>query len=220
MLVSRRNSNIPAMAKKTAPKKVVGKKVAAPAKKPVRTAPAPIKKQQLVKSAAKKPAPPPAKPSKAVSGRSSPVSLASEKKNGDKARPSPPAVTVEPPPTPKATTPFSSALTVTAQASANAAANGNNHPANILVLVTAGGWPVTELTQDHFTVMEHFEVPGQVAPFSNNMISFREAGSGAYLIQTRPINSAPWRSGHHLGQILVSTSDDRQGQCAFKIIVR
>jgi hypothetical protein len=39
-------------------------------------------------------------------------------------------------------------LTISSQASAGAAANGNTHPANILVLVSSGGWPVTDLTKD------------------------------------------------------------------------
>lgn len=111
-------------------------------------------------------------------------------------------------------------LTVSAQSSAGAAANGNTHPANILVLVSSGGWPVTDLTKDHFTLMEYFEVPGQQAPFSNNITSFRNAGTGAYLLQVKPINGAPWRSGHHLAQILVSSADDRQGQGAVKLIIR
>ena len=112
------------------------------------------------------------------------------------------------------------ALTIASQASAGAAANGNSHPANILVLVSSGGWPVTELTKDHFTLMEYFEVPGQQAPFSNNITSFRNVGTGAYLLQVKPINGAPWRSGHHLAQILVSSADDRQGQGAVKLIIR
>lgn len=111
-------------------------------------------------------------------------------------------------------------LTIAAQSSAGAAANGNTHPANILVLVSSNGWPVTELTKDHFTLMEYFEVPGQQAPFSNNITSFRNAGTGAYLLQVKPINGAPWRTGHHLAQILVSSSDDRQGQGAVKLIIR
>ena len=112
------------------------------------------------------------------------------------------------------------ALTIAAQASAGAAANGNSHPANILVLVSSSGWPVTDLTKDHFTLMEYFEVPGQQAPFSNNITSFRNVGTGAYLLQVKPINGAPWRTGHHLAQILVSSADDRQGQGAVKLIIR
>lgn len=79
--------------------------------------------------------------------------------------------------------------------------------------------PVTDLAQNNFTVMEHFAVPGQQYPFSNNIIGFKNAGSGAYLIQVKPINSAPWSSGHHLAQIIVSTAK-AQGQTAVKIIVR
>jgi hypothetical protein len=79
---------------------------------------------------------------------------------------------------------------------------------------------VTDLSKDNFSLMEYFEVPGQQAPFSNNITSFRNVGTGAYLLQVKPINGAPWRSGHHLAQILVSSSDDRQGQCAAKLIIR
>ena len=111
-------------------------------------------------------------------------------------------------------------LTVSAQGAPGAASSGNVQPANLLVLVTCAGWPVADLTEDHFTIMEHFDVPGQMAPFSNNIVNFRNAGSGAYLIQVRPISSAAWRGGHHLAQILVSSPDDRQGQAAAKIIVR
>ena len=123
-------------------------------------------------------------------------------------------------PAAKAATPASAALTVSVQTSQGIAASGNTHPANLLVIVTCVGVPVTELSKDHFTIMEHFEVPGQGAPFSNNITSFRNAGTGAYLLQTKPSASAPWRSGHHLGQLLVSSDDDRQGQAAIKIIIR
>lgn len=127
--------------------------------------------------------------------------------------------TVEIHPAPKIIPP-GAPLTVSVQSSQGAAANGNSHPANLLVIVTCAGWPVTELSKDHFTLMEHFEVPGQTAPFSNNITSFRNAGTGAYLLQIRPINAAPWRVGHHLGQLLISTPDDQQGQAAFKLIIR
>ncbi|MBB5037838.1 hypothetical protein [Prosthecobacter dejongeii] len=132
------------------------------------------------------------------------------------ASPSPPAIQeIAPTGLPK-TVP----LTVSVQTSQGLAANGNTHPANLLVIVTCAGWPVTELDKNHFTLMEHFEVPGQVASFSNSISSFRNAGSGAYLLQTKPINGAPWKTGHHLGQLLVSNSEDQQGQAAFKLIVR
>lgn len=111
-------------------------------------------------------------------------------------------------------------LTLSVQSSQGSAAAGNTHPANLLVIVTCAGWPVTELTLDHFTLMEHFEVPGQLAPFSNNICSFRNAGTGAYLLQMKPINAVPWSSGHHLGQLLVSNFEDQQGQSSFKLIIR
>jgi hypothetical protein len=127
--------------------------------------------------------------------------------------------TYTPPPSTKSpASPLS--LSISAQSAAGAAASGNTHPANILVIVTCGGSPVTDLSRDHFTLMEHFDVPGQMAPFSNNITSFRNAGTGAYLLQTKPITGAPWRSGHHLAQILVSSPDDHQGQVAVKIVIR
>lgn len=112
------------------------------------------------------------------------------------------------------------ALTLSVQTSAANAATGNSHPVNILVVITSAGWPVTDLSQDHFTLMQHFEVPGKMTSFSNNIVSFRNAGSGAYLLQTRPNGGAPWVGGHLLGQLLVSSPDDRQGQAAFKLIIR
>lgn len=209
------------MAKKPAPKKAiakkpaVSKKSAAAKKKPVVVKKAvPVKKSPAVKQKA------PAKPAPAAASK--------------KAEPAPVLKPVFEAPAPKPAAPSApapkvimktgaggpTALTIAAQASAGAAANGNSHPANILVLVSSGGWPVTDLTKDHFTLMEYFEVPGQQAPFSNNITSFRNVGTGAYLLQVKPINGAPWRTGHHLAQILVSSADDRQGQGAVKLIIR
>ncbi len=121
---------------------------------------------------------------------------------------------------PKPDLPVTVPLTVHAQAVPGAALHGNNQPANILVLVSCGGWPVADLNEAHFSVMEHFEVPGQTAPFSSNIVSFRNNGSGAYLIQVRPIGGAPWAAGQHLAQILVSSPDERHGQTAAKLIIR
>ena len=112
-----------------------------------------------------------------------------------------------------------SPLTVNAQGSGGNAAQGNTHPANILVVVSQSGVPVADLQQTNFTVMEHFTVPGQQYPFSNNIVSFKNVGSGAYCVQVKPINNAPWSSGHHLAQIIVSTRS-HQGMAAVKIIVR
>lgn len=132
----------------------------------------------------------------------------------------PPVVAPKVIPPSKSSTPASIPLTISVQTSQGAAANGNTHPANLLVIVTCAGAPVVELTRDHFTLMEHFEVPGQGAPFSNSISSFRNAGTGAYLLQTKPITGAPWRSGHHLGQLLISDDEERQGQAAFKLIIK
>lgn len=207
------------MAKKPAPKKAPAKKPVAAKKKPVpaKKKAAPAKKPGSVKkpeAKSKAPtkavpvAPPPKKPEPAPVMK--PVFETPPK----------PVVPVAPKVVMKNGAGGAPPLTIAAQASAGAAANGNTHPANILVLVSSTGWPVTDLTKDHFTLMEYFEVPGQQAPFSNNVTSFRNVGTGAYLLQVKPINGAPWRSGHHLAQILVSSADDRQGQGAVKLIIR
>jgi hypothetical protein len=179
---------------------------------------------------AKKPAPKkkaasakPVKKSKPASRKAKPAKAAPPKKEAAKAAPKPASSAPEPkrPVTPLAVKTSGTVipLTVSAQGAGGNAASGNTHPANILVVVSASGIPVTDLAQSNFTVMEHFAVPGQQYPFSNNIIGFKNAGSGAYLIQVKPINSAPWSSGHHLAQITVSTSK-AQGQTAVKIIVR
>ncbi len=218
------------MAKKPAPKKAPAKKKPASAKKPasVKKKPLPVKK-----AAASNKKPAPAKPPVAVKSKapSKPAPAAPVKKTepAPVLKPVFEAPTPKPAPPPPLTAPKlvmktgasgAASLTVAAQASAGAAVNGSTHPANILVLVSSSGWPVTDLTKDHFTLMEYFEVPGQQAPFSNNVTSFRNVGTGAYLLQVKPINGAPWRSGHHLAQILVSSADDRQGQGAVKLIIR
>ena len=227
------------MAKKPAPKKAPAKKPAAkpapkkaaPSKKPPAKKPAPVKKPTPKPAPTKKPAPKPAAKS-APTSKPAPAPVPVKKPEPAPVfkpvfeSPAPVSVSIlTPPPTPKViiskgSAPAGTPLTVATQASAGAAANGNTHPANILALVSSGGWPVTDLSKDNFTLMEYFEVPGQQAPFSNNITSFRNVGTGAYLLQVKPINSATWRSGHHLAQIIVSSDDDRQGQGAVKIIIR
>lgn len=214
-----------AVVKKPAPAKNASKGGAAPKKTVVKPAP------KAAKPAPRPPAKPAPKPTKPAASKPAP-----------KAAPAPTPVVVKPapaapPPAPapvplpvpvaspkpvvKAQVPApSGALTISVQSSQGMAANGNTHPANLLVIVTCAGVPVVELSKDHFTLMEHFEVPGQTAPFSNNITSFRNAGTGAYLLQVKPITGAPWRSGHHLGQLLISDDDERQGQAAFKLIIR
>lgn len=200
----------PAVSAKPAAK-AVPKPAAKPVAKPVTNTP--------VKAAAK-PAPAPAKPTVPVKAPTPKIIsvAAPEPVMDEKILPvTPPSARLLPGPKGSTT---SKALTLSIQTSQGSAGNGNTHPANILVVVTCGGVPITELTKDHFTLMEHFEVPGQTACFSNNITSFRNAGTGAYLLQTKPNNGAPWRSGHHLGQLLVSTDDDEQGQSAIKLIIR
>jgi hypothetical protein len=178
--------------------------------KPVAKTPAKPAGKTVVKPVAK-PAPKPASAPAAIVKKPDPVPAPSPA-----ATPAPLARLL---PGPKGST-TNGALTINVQTSQGSAGNGNTHAANILVIVTSGGTPVVELNRDHFTLMEHFEVPGQTACFSSNITSFRNAGTGAYLLQTRPNNGAPWRTGHHLGQLLVSTDDDRQGQAAIKLIIR
>jgi len=201
----------PAAKKKTVPAKPASKAKPAPAKKPAK----PVAKS-APKPVAKAPAKPAAKP--APKPAAAPVVVA----KAPAPAPTPPVSVPSPAPKPaaKAATPASAALTVSVQTSQGIAASGNTHPANLLVIVTCVGVPVTELSKDHFTIMEHFDVPGQGAPFSNNITSFRNAGTGAYLLQIKPITGAPWRTGHHLGQLLISDEDERQGQAAFKLIIR
>ncbi|MDZ4286856.1 MAG: hypothetical protein U0984_02800 [Prosthecobacter sp.] len=214
-----------APAKKPAAKPVPPKKAAPkPALKPLAKAPAkpvaakPATKPVPATKPAAKPAPAPVKAAAAVPEPvKKPETILS-------------APFVSPPPGPLAPRPAPGPhpkaavvvgpLSLSVQTSQGAAATGNTQPANILVVVTCAGAPVVDLSRDNFTLMEHFEVPGQNVSFSNNITSFRNAGTGAYLLQTKPINATPWRSGHHLGQLLVSSGDDRQGHAAIKIIVR
>ncbi len=206
--------------KKSAPAKAASKggtatkKTFKPAPKTAKPAPRPPAKP--VTKQAKPPAP---KPAAKAAPAAAPVVMKPAPAAAPPPAPAPVPASVSPKPAVKAPAP-SGALTLSVQSSQGLAANGNTHPANLLVIVTCAGVPVVELSKDHFTLMEHFEVPGQTAPFSNNITSFRNAGTGAYLLQTKPITGAPWRSGHHLGQLLISDDDERQGQAAFKLIIR
>lgn len=184
------------MAKKAAPKKPAAKKPQ-PKAKPAPKAKAPVTKRATPAPAPKSVAPKTAAPKAAV----------------------PEAKKTSPAPVAVKTSGAVSPLTVNAQGSGGNAAQGNTHPANILVVVSQSGVPVADLQQTNFTVMEHFTVPGQQYPFSNNIVSFKNVGSGAYCVQVKPINNAPWSSGHHLAQIIVSTRS-HQGMAAVKIIVR
>lgn len=183
------------MAKKTASKKPAAKK-AAPKSKPAAKKPAvKSKPEPKGKAPTAKPAPAPTKPA-APEVKKAPAAPVAVKTSGS----------ILP-------------LTVNAQGSGGNAAQGNTHPANILAVVSQSGVPVADLQQSNFTVMEHFNVPGQQYPFSNNIVGFKNVGSGAYCVQVKPINNAPWSSGHHLAQIIVSTRT-QQGMTAVKIIVR
>jgi hypothetical protein len=222
------------MAKKPTPKKVAAKKPAAMVKKsPLKAKPAvqpsPAAKKPATKTVAKAVVKPTPKPAAKIplaakippAAKTAPAPLV---KKPDPAPVAAVAATPAPLPSarlaPKTTLATAGSLTLSVQTSQGAAANGNTHPANILVVITSGGEPVVDLNKDHFTLMEHFEIGGSGSSFSNSITSFRNAGTGAYLLQTRPSSGAPWRSGHHLGQLLVSSDDDRQGQAALKIIIR
>ena len=187
-----------------------------PAKKPAAQKPAAKSKPVAKKAVAKTPAPKAAP----VKAKTAAKAVPAPKKVAAPA-PKAPAVEVKKaaPSAPEKSSGGVTALMVNAQGSGGNAASGNTHPANVLVVVSQSGVPVTELQQSNFTVMEHFTVPGQQYPFSNNIITFRNVGSGAYLLQVKPINNAPWSSGHHLAQIIVS-SKNQQGITATKIIVR
>ena len=231
--VAQKKTAKPAPKSKAAPTKAVKKPAnptgkTAPAKKvPAKPAAKPkVKKAAPAPKAAKKPTvatpatqPKPTLPAKKPTLPKRPVEAPAETSIPATAPSSPPPPRDDPYPDRPTMAP-EVPLTVSAQGSPGMASRGNSHPANILAVVTCGGWPVTDLSEDDFTIMEHFEVPGQVGPFSNNITSFRNAGSGAYLLQVRPINHAPWMPGHHLAQLLVSSPDFRQGQTAVKIIVR
>lgn len=216
-----------------------GRKVtSAPASKSQRAAPASQRAPLAAKPAGKPSAPAPAKSSAAAAAKAAvvpaamaqrPVALIPAEVDPLLAGGQPPMKLVggldrdaQLPTTlvPKADLPAAVPLTVHAQAVPGAAHHGNAQPANILVLVSCGGWPVVDLNEDHFSVMEHFEVPGQTTSFSNNVVSFRNNGSGAYLLQVKPIGNTPWVGGQHLAQILVSSPDERHGQTAAKLIIR
>jgi hypothetical protein len=216
------------MAKKPTPKKVAAKKPAAVVKKsPLKAKPAVKPKPAVKKPATQTVVKAVVKPTPKPAAKAPPVAKTAPTPLVKKPDPAPaPVLAATPAPlpsarlAPKTTLATAGSLTLSVQTSQGAAANGNTHPANILVVITSGGEPVVDLNKDHFTLMEHFEIGGSGSSFSNSITSFRNAGTGAYLLQTRPSSGAPWRSGHHLGQLLVSSDDDRQGQAALKIIIR
>jgi len=156
------------MAKKSASQKAPAKKPL-PAKKPATKKPVFMKKAPPQEaSASKKPMVAKTKPTAATPALKKTELAPVMKPVFEESVPKPAAPVVSAP-SPKLVMKTgaggATSLTISAQTSAGAAANGNTHPANILALVSSGGWPVTELTKDHFTLMEYFEVPGQQAPF-------------------------------------------------------
>lgn len=194
----------PALKSQTATK-AAPKSSAKPVEKKPAAKPTPSPKPVLVKPAAPAPA---SKPVPAVTPTLPPVPVPK------------PAVSPAPAPAFKQAAGRTSVLTVAAQAVPGQASAGNTQPANILVLVTCAGEAVADLNLDHFSIMEHFDVPGQLYPFSNNIVGFKNAGTGAYQLQVKPISNSPWKGGQHLAQILVATEDERQGQAAVKLIIR
>jgi hypothetical protein len=108
------------------------------------------------------------------------------------------------------------ALFVQVEAAQGDAAPGNRAPANFLVVVTEcqSGAPITNLGQSDFTVINHFQVPGQPCGFSNNIVTFNNVGTGAYHIQVGLSTNIPdctWVQGDHLAQVMV-TSGSQKGQ--------
>jgi hypothetical protein len=112
------------------------------------------------------------------------------------------------------------ALNVQAQAAQGFAAPGNSAPANFLIVVTdENGAAVTNLTQEDFTIVNHFSIPGQTCGFSNNIVTFNNVGNGAYHIQVDLVHRAcTWVKGDYLAQVMVADGA-RRGQAAVKFSV-
>jgi len=108
------------------------------------------------------------------------------------------------------------ALFVQVEAGQGHAAPGNRNPANFLVVVTdcKTGYPITNLQQENFTIINHFSIPGQQCGFSNNITFFNNVGTGAYHITVGLPAKMPncnWVRGDYLAQVMV-TSGTMRGQ--------
>ena len=112
-----------------------------------------------------------------------------------------------------------SAMFVQVQAGRGFAAPNNTAPADLLVLVTEplSGVPITNLSQDAFTVINHFSNPGQACGFSNNITGFNNVGNGAYRLQVS-LGGCSWVPGEFLLQLIVA-ADGRTGQAAAKFSI-
>jgi len=116
------------------------------------------------------------------------------------------------------------ALTVQVEAAQGDAAPYNTMPANVLVVVTdpRTGRAVAGLSQDDFSVINHFSIPGQICGFSNNIVSFNDVMTGAYHIQVGlpdGIAGCTWVHGDYLMQVIV-TEDGRSGQGVATLRIR
>jgi hypothetical protein len=117
-------------------------------------------------------------------------------------------------------------VSVQAVAAAGAAAPGNNAGANILVLITDPntGAAVTNLKQSDFTVIDYFDVPGAKCGFSQNISSFDNVLTGAYLISVKtqstkpPASGCQWVKGNYLGQVQAKSSTG-EGHAAFLLSI-
>ncbi len=116
--------------------------------------------------------------------------------------------------------PVSTALLVQAVAGQGFAAQGNDQPADFLIVVTDPdtGAAVTGLTQKNFTIINHFSIPGAACGFSNNITSFNDVGTGAYQIQVKP-KGCKWVKGDYLAQIMVSGKPGK-GQTVATLLIK
>lgn len=116
------------------------------------------------------------------------------------------------------------ALLVQVEAGQGFAQPYNKEPANLLVVVTdpRTGAAITSLTEEHFTVINHFSIPGQACGFSNNIVFFNDVMTGAYHIQvglTADVAGCTWVRGDHLLQVIVSAGA-RTGQGTATLRIR
>ncbi len=118
-------------------------------------------------------------------------------------------------------------LDVQAVAAQGLAAPGNNGNAHLLVLVSDSntGAGVPSLAQAAFSVVDHFDLPGQSCGFSTGITSFHDVANGAYQITLAthsaqpPAGGCKWVAGDYLGRVIVR-APRAQGQAAFRLSIR
>ncbi len=116
------------------------------------------------------------------------------------------------------------ALLVQVEAGQGFARPYNTEPANLLVVVTdpRTGVAVTGLREEHFTVINHFSIPGQACGFSNTIVFFNDVMTGAYHIQVGLTDDVPgctWVWGDYLLQVIVAAGQ-RSGQGTATLRIR